>query len=85
MAKIPITCQRRSPQITTVSEVTGSGFFLGGSVVAWERGRRKKKKKEKCGLRFARVPKTVRKMPIAQEMVDPSLQPPPSNLEIFEE
>lgn len=50
MAKIPITCQRRSPQITTVSEVTGSGFFLGGSVVAWEREIGKKKKKKKCGL-----------------------------------
>lgn len=51
MAKIPITCQRRSPQITTVSEVTGSGFFLGGSVVAWER---EGEKKEKNGLRLAR-------------------------------
>lgn len=45
MAKIPITCQRRSPQITTVSEVTGSGFFLGGSVVAWEREEGKKREK----------------------------------------
>lgn len=74
MAKIPITCQRRSPQITTVSEVTGSGFFLGGSVVAWERGR--EKQKEKCGLRFAKVPERVRRMPIAEEMVDVSLSVP---------
>lgn len=29
--KMPMTCHRRSPQKTTVSEVTGSGFF-GGSV-----------------------------------------------------
>lgn len=29
--KIPMTCHNRSPQNTTVSEVTGSGFF-GGSV-----------------------------------------------------
>lgn len=30
-AKMPITCHKRRPQKTTVSEVTGSGFF-GGSV-----------------------------------------------------
>ena len=45
IAKMPMTCHNRSPQKTTVSEVTGSGFF-GGSVAINCGGKRNKKKKD---------------------------------------
>lgn len=42
--KIPTTCQRRSPQNTTVSEVMGSGF--GGGSVGKSWGRRGERERE---------------------------------------